>query len=101
MHITDYIEREDLGGDMAELADALGLETVRKLFRFWRGCAIYVPSRVPRDTMRRYISAEAQKGRKVRSIARELGVSERYAQSLLHNSQSGDAQILLPLDDID
>ena len=83
MRISDYMQREDLSGDMATLADELGIDTVRCLYESWRGCVLNVPSRMPKRTMKRYISNAVELGQSVRDMARELNVSERYVQRLL------------------
>ena len=84
MRIADYIQREDISGDMATLADELGMDAVRAIYQSWRGCAINVPSRPPKRTIKRYVVAAMLAGRTVRDVARELGVSERYVQHLTH-----------------
>lgn len=84
MRITDYIQRDDLGGDMATLADDIGLEAVRTLYSEWRGCSMTIPTRIPRRSQLRVIASALEAGKQVREIARELNVSERHVQHLIH-----------------
>lgn len=96
MTIADYMEREDLnGGDLADLADELGIIAARRIFAQWRGCCLNIPNRLPKRTMQRYIVSEIRKGRRLRELARELNVSERYAQRLANAAQCDEAQLLL------
>ena len=96
MSIADYMEREDLnGGDLADLAEELGIEAARRIFVQWRGCCLNIPNRAPKRTMQRYIVNETRKGRRLRELARELNVTERYVQRILSAAKCDEAQLLL------
>lgn len=95
MRLADFIEREDLSGDLATIADDIGLDVAKRLFENWRGCVIYVSSRIPKSTMVRYLEYELSQGRRLRDIARELGISERYAQILLWRNENQVEQLEL------
>ncbi len=82
MDIYDYIEREDMTGDLAAIADDLGIEVARSIFRSWRGCIITIPSVIPQGVMCHYLQHEHAAGRPPREVARELGITDRYARKL-------------------
>ena len=95
MSIADYLEREDLSGDLADLADQLGIEAARRIFDVWRGCCLNIPNRPSKRSIRRYLTQEMRQGRRLRDLARELNVTERYAQRLLYDAKTDEAQMLL------
>jgi len=96
LSIADYIEREDLtGGDLADLAEELGIEAARKIFIQWRGCCLNIPNRAPKRTIERYVVSETRKGRRLRDVARELKVSERYVQRILNAVKRDDTRQML------
>ncbi len=80
--LTNLLEAEDLTGDLRLIADSLGIEAARRMFAEFRGCSLFIPSRVPRAAAVRYVKREAARGRGFKDIARDLGFSARCVQRM-------------------
>ncbi len=79
--IFEQIEFEDLTEDLKMLAEACGLDTVRKMLKFFGGLNFYIPkiSRLDKFILK-YLSQNKEKSQK--QIARELNVSEYFLRVL-------------------
>lgn len=75
---------EDLPGDLAEIAHALGMDAVRYLVRSWGGTQIYihVEEAVLRAPIRAHIRAQWT-GRNEGELAEQLGVTRRVVLEAL------------------
>lgn len=85
--IFEEIEFEDLTEDLKMLAEACGLETVRKILKHFGGLNFYIPkiSRLDKFILK-YISKNKDKSQK--QIARELNVSEYFLRVLQKRSRA-------------
>lgn len=80
--LLSQVTLEDLTGDLRLIAEALGIETARRMFAEFRGCSLFIPSRLPRAAAVRYVKREAARGRGFKDIARDLGFSVRCVQRM-------------------
>ncbi len=87
MKAEQLINLEDCSGDLLLIADALGIDTARAIFTAFRGCNLYIPSTIPRSAVVRYARQEQSKGRRVKDIAHDLQLTERYIRQLLAEPQ--------------
>jgi AraC-like DNA-binding protein len=75
--IYDMIEPEDLTYDMKMIASICGIDIVRKILRDLGGMNVYVPKITKfHRLVDRYLAENQHK--KLKQLARELGVSETY-----------------------
>lgn len=80
----DEITRDDLPGDLAEIAEAVGMGVIRYLVEEWGGTQLYVHSRntVEKSWRDRKIR-ERWNGRNAGTLAKEYGVNRRYIYETL------------------
>lgn len=88
--IAEYVERCDLTGDLAWIADTCGIETARQLLACCRGMSIYVPL-FPRQAVKRCAEDLRSQGLTDRSIALRLGLTDRTVSGLLRPEGAQDA----------
>lgn len=90
--LYDMLEIGDLRGEWRDVAEVMGIEAVRSLLRHFRGAELYVPVKVPQDTMKRYARAMLRHGRTMTEVACALGIKRRTLQSLVLKSGRASAE---------
>lgn len=85
--IENLVNLEDMTGDLLLIAEALGIETARRVYAAFRGCMLYIPNTLPRAAAARYARQERAKGRRCKDIARDLQLSDRYIRQLLAEAE--------------
>ncbi len=81
MNITDYIQESDLFGDIKELNELLGIETVRTLIKEIPQTRFYVPSALSfKNAVQRFLKDNEHLSKY--ELCVKLGCSENTLKSL-------------------
>lgn len=81
--IFDYITEDELTDDLKLIAEVCGMDSVRKLLQHLAGLSFYVPKVSRLDKfINRYL--KENKGKSVKNLALELGVSDQFLRNKGH-----------------
>ncbi len=78
--IFNEIRAEELTEDLQDLSELIGIESVRKLLKFYAGAQFYIPKITRLDSfIFNYLNKNRSKGTK--ALANELSCSEQYVRN--------------------
>jgi len=82
MNAIKNMAMEDMPETFRQIAEIIGKRNCRKLMLEFAGATIYFPSKLPTETISKYIQANFT-GDNVPELARELGISRTSVYSHL------------------
>lgn len=84
MSVLDSLQIEDLNEEWQQIADAVGIDNVRKLFREFPGSYVYFPKLddLERSSRNQRIREEFN-GYNFRALAKKYGLSERSVRYIV------------------
>lgn len=86
--VYEHIELEDLTGDLRDIAEAVGIEPIRKLMLDFKGAELYVPVKPPRLALLRFVTVMGRRGYTMGQIARQTGVKARTLRAWMKEEKA-------------